>query len=198
MAEHRVRSMSSHLLTATNATSCRTTFNRKYLDAPLVRVVAQSGRRYDLAHVTSPLADLPLFGAAALISPTPSREAGAPVRSTAPGPVLKLESLPLTQTARRTLEGSAPRLRADGQIDRSASLLAMARVLAGMHWSAERIARTLAERDQTLGWASTPSARTAPPVRLYRRLRHPTGKVRIGFSDALIVDFCTHSWYTIG
>ena len=128
------------------------TLNHKYPDAPLVRVVAVSGRRYDLATITSPLADLPLFGAAARQASPRRTEAGTPVQAIPQSPVLELDSLPLTTTARRTLQGELPKKRADGSVDRSASLVQLARVLYGAGLTPEHIAQVLAERDETLGW----------------------------------------------
>ena len=63
-----------------------------------------------------------------------------------------LESLLLTTTARRTLQGELPKRRPDGEIDRSASLVQLARVLYGAGVPVEEIPGILAERDESLGW----------------------------------------------
>jgi hypothetical protein len=132
--------MASHLLTATSATSCRTTLNHKYPDAPLVKVLAMSGHRTDPATIAMPSGDLPLLG-------NPGPELLTRAR-----PVRQLEQVTLTTTARRILAGALPKRRPDGAIDRSASLVAMARVLLGVGLPAAAIAEALAERDAALGW----------------------------------------------
>ena len=66
--------------------------------------------------------------------------------------MLELASLPLTTTARRTLRGELPKRRPDGEVDRSASLVQMARVLHGAGIAPRQIAQVLAERDEALGW----------------------------------------------
>jgi hypothetical protein len=144
------------------------TFNHKYQDAPLVRVVALTGRRYDLGALTAPLADLPLFGAAAR-QPAPRRtEAGDTARAVPPPPATALDRLPLTTTARRTLQGELPKKRPDGAVDRSASLVQIARVLYGAGVPVEELPAILAERDETLGWRKYTEREDAG--RQYRRI----------------------------
>ncbi len=144
------------------------TFNRKYANAPLVRVVAESGHRYELAALTSPLAELPRFGATAAQALPHSTEARTAARPIPRAPVLELDSLPLTHAARRTLQGELPKRRPDGEIDRSASLVQLARVLYGAGVPVEEIPGILAERDETLGWRKY-TAR-ADAARQYQRI----------------------------
>ena len=63
-----------------------------------------------------------------------------------------LDSLPLTATARRTLQGELPKRRPDGEVDRSASLVQLARVLYGAGVPPADLPRILAERDVSVGW----------------------------------------------
>ena len=128
------------------------TFNRQYPATPLVRVLSHHGRRYALAAITEPLSDLPLFGAAAAQASLRSTEARAAVGPIPLASVLELERLPLTTTARRILQGERPKRRPDGGVDRSASLLQMARILHGAGVDPHHIAQVLAERDEALGW----------------------------------------------
>jgi len=67
-------------------------------------------------------------------------------------PASSLDALPLTTAARRILSGELVKRRGDGEVDRSASLLQMARVLAGTGMDPLHFAATLAERDLALGW----------------------------------------------
>jgi hypothetical protein len=118
--------------------------NHKYADAPLVQVTSHDGRRYQLAEVTNPLTDLPLF--------TALRARQAAPKPVPAGAAVDLEAVPLSATARRIVLDEQPKHRPDGDIDRSASLLQMGRVLAGAGLPPERIAAFLAERDAMLGW----------------------------------------------
>jgi hypothetical protein len=115
-------------------------FNHKYPDAPLVKVLAMRGHRYDPATIAIHQGDVPLFGST------------APEPATAAAPVPQLDHLPLTQTARRILAGELPKRRPDGEVDRSASLMQMARILAGAGYTSAAIAEALAERDASLNW----------------------------------------------
>ena len=118
-------------------------FNHKYPEVPLVRVLAHRGDRYHPTDVTNPLGTLPLFAQ----RPDQSRPTPAIAKPTPP-----IEALPLTATARRILQGELVNRRPDGAVDRSASLLRMARILAGAGVPAAQIAGILAERDAALGW----------------------------------------------
>src|SRR4051794_34460162 len=90
VAEHRVRSMSHHLLTATNATSCRTTLNHKHPGSPVVRVVQWNTQRSGLADLLSQSDDrspLPLSATAKsmigdVLPPSPERHSPVPLSST--------------------------------------------------------------------------------------------------------------------
>ncbi|HSH82424.1 MAG TPA: DNA-primase RepB domain-containing protein, partial [Herpetosiphonaceae bacterium] len=157
-AEHYNRRLAQHLgadatgWDATQLLRIPNTVNHKYPEKPLVTVLAQTGRHYDLTTIASSLVNLPLFGAGPAHTSPPRPEVGDPARATPPMPGIDLDSLPLTTTARRTLQGEQPKKRPDGEIDRSASLLAMARVLYGAGVPAEEIPSMLAERDEQLGW----------------------------------------------
>jgi hypothetical protein len=118
--------------------------NHKYDDAPLVRVLALTGRRYDPAVVANPLGDLPLF--------TTRREERQPTPQPPATSAPAYDELPLSKTARRIITGALPKRRDDGEVDRSASLMQVAGVLAGVGFSRDAIAEALAERDETLGW----------------------------------------------
>jgi hypothetical protein len=96
--------MASHLLTATNATSCRTSRNHKYAEAPVVRVVAHRGDWYRPDELVNPHATLPLFGQ----RPEPALR---PTKPTAP--TSAIEALPLTATAKRILQGEVVTRRPD-------------------------------------------------------------------------------------
>jgi hypothetical protein len=117
--------------------------NHKYPEAPVVRVVAHRGDWYRPDELVNPHATLPLFGQ----RPEPKPR---PMQPTAPPSAI--EALPLTATARRILQGEVVTRRPDGEIDRSASLLHMARILAGAGLDAAAIATILAERDAAFGW----------------------------------------------
>jgi hypothetical protein len=121
------------------------TRNFKYDDQPLVKVLSATGQRYELAQMTDRLADLPLFA--------PQRR--PPVRAEfrpADNPERDSMPVPLTGYAKRIWQGEAVRYTPDGRLDRSASLLRIARVLHGAHLSRSAIVAALAERDVTLGW----------------------------------------------
>jgi hypothetical protein len=145
VAEHRVRSI-QHLLTATNATSCRTTPNRKYPDAPAVSILALSGRRHDADALAASLPD------PGTRPPGAGEGPGVDWSGGSASPAAGLDALPLSRTARRILDGELVLRTADGRLDRSASLVRMARVLRGAGVPPADIAATLAERDASLGW----------------------------------------------
>src|SRR5215203_1076831 len=69
------------------------TRNHKYVDAPLVRVLAHRGQHYDPAAVATPLGDVPRF--------TARREEPRPTTQSAATGSATLQELPLTRTARR-------------------------------------------------------------------------------------------------
>ena len=90
--------------------------------------------------------------------------------------MLELASLPLTTTARRTVRGELPKRRPDGEVDRSASLVRMARVLYGAGVPVEEIPGILAERDEALGWQKYTGRQDA--ARQYRRIVALVSRVR--------------------
>lgn len=120
--------------------------NRKYADAPAVSVLSHTERRHDADALAASLPDIG--------PPPPGADDGAPPTKLT-GSTLdreELARLPLSREARRILDGDAVALAPDGRVDRSASLVRIARVLHGAGVPPERIAATLAERDVSLGW----------------------------------------------
>jgi RepB DNA-primase from phage plasmid len=116
--------------------------NGKYWDAPRVRLLEMSDVRHDphaLANELPPISD--------------------PVRSPVPGgaavDVGDAEPLAVEKLSRAGLRvwlGEAVKRTPDGRLDRSASLVRIARVLYEAGASRAAIVAGLAERDLTLGW----------------------------------------------
>src|SRR3712207_4062280 len=121
-----------------------------------------------LTDVTAPLSDVPLFAAPAAQASPRRTAAGDPARPSLHAPATAPDSLPLTPTARRTIQGELPKKRPEGEIDRSASLLQIARVLYGAGVPPEEIPGILAERDEQLGWRKYTSREDA--ARQYQRI----------------------------
>jgi hypothetical protein len=119
--------------------------NHKYDTAPPVRVVAMTGTQYDLDELVTPLQGRPP-GGARQPAPTPSRPEPPGGADAVQPPVY------LSGYAKRIWEGMAVKYTPDGRVDRSASLLRIARVLAGARLSRSAIVAALAERDVALGW----------------------------------------------
>lgn len=121
------------------------TMNHKYSDAPLVRVVAITGKQYDIEQLTASLpAQAPVAPRQpAVASPRPAAPRGADAGQP---PVY------LSGYAKRIWEGVAVKYTPDGQVDRSASLLRIARILYGARLSRAAIIAALVERDVALGW----------------------------------------------
>jgi hypothetical protein len=121
------------------------TVNHKYAEQPVVRLVALRPTRYDPAMLTAPFADLPLFAPRTEPLP-PVPAAGAEL----PPPAVPAERL--TETARQILAGERFTPRADGTVDRSASLIQLGRVLAGLGFRGVQLRAALARYDDDLGW----------------------------------------------
>lgn len=125
---------------ATQLLRIPTTTNFKYAAHPAVRLIAQTERRYTLEQLTNPFADLPLFAARAPAPDAAAQGAAAfsPDR--------------LSRAGRKVWEGLVYTRKPDGTMDRSASLVRLARVLFNAGASRDQIIATLAERDVSLRW----------------------------------------------
>jgi hypothetical protein len=121
-------------------------FNHKYSETPLVRVRAQTGVRHHVAGVFSAWGDLPLFQP--VVEPIAARGTRSVDAPTGEAPL----PANLTAQARRIIAGEQPKLKPDGSVDRSGSLVQIARVLLGARLPRDRIVAMLAERDRALGW----------------------------------------------
>ncbi len=120
------------------------TSNRKYPDQPLVRVVARTGTRYDLsAFGPDPLILLPRRDGCQQPS---FNHTGAAETGSVISPVR------LSGAGREVWEGVVYTRKADGTMDRSASLVRLARVLFDAGATHATIVAALAERDAALGW----------------------------------------------
>jgi len=129
--------------------------NHKYAGAPPVRLVEVTGRAYAPAWLERVLPPLP--------PPAPARSAVAPPLPERPAP-----PLPLSRAAQAVWEGRDAKRTADGRVDRSASLVRLARLLHRAGLPPERLAAALAERDAALGWGKY--AGRADAAEQYRRL----------------------------
>jgi hypothetical protein len=116
--------------------------NMKYKDHPLVQLVSEHTVAYDPRELETFLPRL---------SPAPPRRRevtlapqGQPGREEAP--------IPLTGAARAIWNGEDVKFTPDGRLDRSASLVRIARILHQAGLTPKHIAQLLAERDATLGW----------------------------------------------
>jgi hypothetical protein len=118
------------------------THNTKYPERPLVRVVQESSVQYDPRELEGFLPQLP---------PTPPRR-----RDVTPAPEHQPRQgappIPLTRSARAIWNGQDVKYAADGRVDRSASLIRIARILSQAGLAPEHITQVLAERDAALGW----------------------------------------------
>ncbi len=133
--------MSNHLLTATNATSCRTTLNHKYEGRPVVQLVGLEEHVYppeDLHALLPRLMAIPRSGNLPHLGELP------PVGSDPP--------VPLSRSALRVWTGEDVKFTESGAVDRSSSLIRIARVLLQASAPREVIVAALAERDAALGW----------------------------------------------
>ncbi len=128
------------------------TRNHKYPAAPLVRVLALTEVRYEPQALARLLAPLPPRQHGPLCSPA---EAPAPTSRAEP-PVR------LSRPARAMWAGADVKPTPDGRIDRSASLVRIARVLYEAGLQGMALAAALAERDQTLGWRKYSDRDDAP------------------------------------
>jgi RepB DNA-primase from phage plasmid len=116
--------------------------NRKYPDAPPVRLLQHSDLRFNPRVLEKDLPPVPTAKRASIPKPDARSAANA---------ALIFEGS-LSKAARRVLSGESVRWTADGRLDRSGSLVRIARVLYGAGVSRPAIVAALAERDVTLGW----------------------------------------------
>jgi hypothetical protein len=120
------------------------THNRKYPDRPLVRLVEEHSLAYDPRELEAFLPQLPaapLRRRQVTLAPEIQPERGGgepPVRLTGP--------------ARAIWNGQDAVLTPDGRVDRSASLVRIARILHQAGFKRELIVTALAERDIALEW----------------------------------------------
>lgn len=134
------------------------TRNHKYDTRPRVRVVEISGNRYDPNELHMLLPDL-------------MKQHGPVEQPSDTSTVLRSEqstSRRLMASAREVWQGEAPKRTLDGRIDRSASLVKIARLLSDAGASTDAIAEALAERDVTLDWRKY--AGRADAAEQYRRI----------------------------
>ncbi len=119
------------------------TTNHKYWSRPTVRLLALTDIRYEPAELTARLADVPLPDTTAARNAVTST--ASLTNSTEPPVLLPTSALPVWAgiEAKRTR---------DDRLDRSASLVRIARLLYDAGASREAIVAALAERDATLGW----------------------------------------------
>ncbi len=122
------------------------TVNRKYADRAVVTVVRETGRVYELGQLVDPLPKLPLV-----------RRVTEMIRA----PATAWSSVRLSRAARRVWDGETAKHTPDGRVDRSASLVQIARVLFDAGASAPVIVAALAERDVALGWEKYRARRDA-------------------------------------
>lgn len=118
------------------------TVNHKYGERPLVRLVALTGQVYEPAELDR------------LLPPLPAPVGGERTITNAGGtpPVGSDPPIPLTRSALRVWNGQDAKRNPTSAVDRSASLIRIARILyqAGIH--REHLVAVLAERDASLGW----------------------------------------------
>src|SRR5262249_9482294 len=125
--------------------------NHKYAAAPLVRVLQVSQARYDPDALARLLVPLPLRSAV----PPRSQPDAVQIPAMTEAPVR------LSRSARVVWEGRDVKLTPDGRVDRSASLVRIARVLYEAGLTPNQVAGALAERDATLGWEKYTGRRDA-------------------------------------
>lgn len=128
--------------------------NRKYPTQPLVRVLRASDTTY---HPDELLRLLPADCVPAPDPPAPAQPVGGGEYRgrTVPGdppPDTGEPPVPLRAAALRVWQGADAKRRSAGSIDRSASLVKLARVLYDAGATRETIVAALAERDARLGW----------------------------------------------
>lgn len=118
------------------------TVNHKYEDRPVVRLIERTDQLYDPTELDRLLPPLPMAPAGE--RRPPDAGSGPPVGSDPP--------IPLTRLALAVWNGQDAKRGPGGAVDRSASLIRIARILhqAGLH--REHLVAVLAERDATLGW----------------------------------------------
>ena len=120
------------------------TRNRKYPDAPFVRVLAQTGAQYDLSTFGPDLPSLPLLRYP-VHQAVSDHTARAEVNS-------GFSPDRLSRLGRKVFEGLVYTRKPAGGVDRSASLVRLARVLFDAGADRDQIVTALAERDASLGW----------------------------------------------
>jgi hypothetical protein len=133
------------------------TVNHKYEDRPTVRLVAMRDVRYDPDELAASLPQL---------MPR-TRETHRLTLSALP-PVGSDPPIPLTRSALKRWNGEDVKLTPQGTVDRSASLVRIARLLRQAGLSPDDIAAALAERDASLGWNKYSGRQDA--VEQYRRI----------------------------
>ena len=127
------------------------TRNHKYPDAPLVRVLSLSAARYEPA----------LFAG---LPPAPARErTRQPERRVLPRSVMSRAEPPvkLSRPGLAVWSGQDVKYTLEGRVDRSASLLRIARVLYEAGMESQAIVVALVERDRALGWEKYSGRRDA-------------------------------------
>lgn len=122
------------------------TRNHKYPERPRVRLTSLSATCYDPERLDQLLPPAPVS-----LRLTPR---STPIERTLTRSMTELALPPVRLSARgqRVWEGRRPKRTPEGAIDRSASLVTIARVLYDAGAPIETIAAALAERDQRLGW----------------------------------------------
>jgi RepB DNA-primase from phage plasmid len=115
------------------------TVNYKYPETPVVRVISQTQSAYDPERLDR------------LLPTVPTSTSRKPRISTAT-PTDALDGVELEEDDQHILEGLTVKLREDGNVDRSASLLLIARVLYDAGLRGDTILARLVERDVALGW----------------------------------------------
>ena len=133
--------------------------NHKYPERPEVRLLEQTERRYDPHDLVQRLPR---------VTPVPSRRTlvgSAVVPQTSGGE----PPVPLSRAARAIWDGQDVKLTPRGDLDRSASLVRIARILVRAGLAGEPIAALLAERDVALGWHKYTN-RADAGAQQYRRL----------------------------
>jgi hypothetical protein len=117
-----------------------------------VKVLSATERVYELGQLVDPLPELPLV-----------RRAMETIRAAAdePTPATAWPPVRLSRAAQRVWDGEAAKRTPDGRVDRSASLVQIARVLWEAGATRPVIVAALAERDVVLAWAKYSGRRDA-------------------------------------
>ena len=134
------------------------TVNHKYAGRPVVRLVERTGREYAPEQLDELLPRLPVRGQSRAAS-----VAGVPLP-----PVGSDPPIPLTRSALNVWQGEDVKVTPEGRVDRSASLIRIARMLHQAGLAPEHIAAVLAERDAALGWKKY--AERTDAAEQYRRM----------------------------